>query len=186
MERLKKIFTAVLVAALCIFAFAGCSKKQENGRKQESGIKQERGPLDVKKVTYLIYIGDQPIVELYILTDDHKVTEYYIRTDDNKQYDYLAGELPPADKYEVKEYEIEGSGWESMVNVLTRVDFMNLLDEFKAYGAYDASTYYIKVETADGVHTSGGYGAGMAQDPESRRFSEARQYIENALQQTVN
>lgn len=186
MERLKKIFTAVLVAALCIFAFAGCSKKQENGRKQESGIKQERGPLDVKKVTYLIYVGDQPIVKLYILTDDHKVTEYYIRTDDNKQYDYLAGELPPADKYEMKEYEIEGSGWESMVNVLTRVDFMNLLDEFKAYGAYDASTYYIKVETADGVHISGGYGAGMAQDPESRRFSEARQYIENALQQTVN
>ena len=44
----------------------------------------------------------------------------------------------------------------------------------------------VKVETADGVHTSGGYGAGMAQDPESRRFSEARQYIEKALQQTVN
>ena len=173
MERFKKIFTSVLVAAFCIFAFAGCVKKQE------------RGPLDVKKVTYLIYVGDQPIVKLYILTDDHKVTQYDIRTDDNKQYDYLAGELPPADQYEVKEYEIEGSGWESMVNVLTRVDFMNLLEEFTDYGA-DASTYYIKVETADGVHTSGGYGAGMKQDPESRRFSEARQYIEKALSQTVN
>ena len=174
MERFKKIITAVLIAALCTFAFAGCGKKQE------------RGPLDVKKVTYLIYIGDQPKAEMYIITDAHKVTQYDFNTDDNKQYDYLAGELPPADRYEVKEYEIEGSGWESMVNVLTRVDFMNLLDEFKDYGAYDASTYYIQVETADGVHKSGGYGAGMAQDPESRRFSEARQCIENALKQTVN
>jgi hypothetical protein len=169
MEKLKKTVITVLVAALCIFAFAGCTEKHE------------RGPLKVTKVTYLVYSGDQPDVELYIITKDLKVKQYNIRPEAGKNYDYLAGELPPEDCYEVTEFEIEESRWESMVNVLTRVNFMELLEEFPWDGSDDAPTYYIRVETEDAVHTSGGCNAGFKKDPESRRFSEAKQQVNHAL-----
>ena len=45
---------------------------------------------------------------------------------------------------------------------------------------YDGSSYFIKVETNDFVNASGGYVAGYDDNADSRRFAEARQYIENA------
>ena len=169
MEKLKKTVITVLVAALLVFAFAGCTEKHE------------RGPLKVTKVTYLVFSGDQPDVELYVLTKDLKVKQYNIRPEIGKTYDYLGGELPPEDCYEVTEFEIEESKWESMVNVLTRVNFMELLEEFTWDGSDDAPTYYIRVETEDAVHTSGGYNAGYKKDPENKRFYEAQLYIKHAL-----
>ena len=163
MEKLKKIFVSILAAVLCVLAFAGCfgqSKKE---------------PLDVKKVTHLIYV----------ITDDLKVTHYTIWPEDGKDYDYFAGELPSEDNYEVTESEMTEENWKSMVDGLTEADFMTILEEFTNNGAMDASTYYIRVETSDGVHQSGGYNAGGSQDPESRRYSDARQAIERALDRGV-
>lgn len=140
----------------------------------------QRGPLDVKKVTYVEYGGDTNHVEMYVITSDHKVTQYSINPD--KNYDYLAGELPPEDYYELKEYEMSEMSWTSMVNVLTRVNFMELKEDLSAGGDIcDASSFYIKVETSDANHSSGGYAAGLIDDSIGRRFAEARQSIMKAL-----
>ena len=69
-----------------------------------------------------------------------------------------------------------------MVNVLTRVRFMDLKEDISSDGNIcDACTYYIMVETSDGVHTSGGYAAGMGETVEDKNFAEAQQYVRNAL-----
>jgi len=132
-------------------------------------------------VSYLISDRDYSHIEYYVITSDHKVKQYSVDINDGKTYDFFAGELPPEDRYTVAEYEIDELDWTSIVNVLTRVDFMTLLDEFPALTKDCESTYYIQVETGDAVHKSGGYGAGFKKDPESRRFSEAQQQIQRAL-----
>ena len=154
---------------ICIALLAGCTREQT------------REPLDVKKVSYLVLWGDRPEVELYIITSDRKITQYNIRPEDDKTYDYFAGELPSEDNYEVTEFEMTEDNWKSMVDGLTEADFMNRLDEFPDKGAGNASTYYIRVETADGVHQSGGYNAGGSMDPENRKYSVARKAVERAL-----
>ena len=173
MEKLKKICVSILAAALCLLAFAGCTGQTP------------KEPLDVKKVTYLIYCGGIQKVEMYVITDDLKVTQYTIWPEDGMDYDYFAGKLPTPDKYEVTESEMTEENWKNMVDGLTEADFMTLLEEFTNNGAMDASTYYMRVETSDGVHQSGGYNAGGSQDPESRRYSDARQAIERALDRGV-
>ena len=170
MEEIKRIIVAILVLTIGVSIFSGC------------GQKRQRGPLDVKKVSYLVYCGGIDRIELYIITSDYKVKEYSMCSDPNNNYDYIDGELPPEGQYELKEYEISELSWTSMVNVLTRVNFMELKEDLKPKDIIDdASSYYIKVETADAVHTSGGYAAGLSGGSDHDRFAEARQYICNAL-----
>lgn len=170
MEKLKKTFTVFLVAALFSFALTGCLM---SGKKE---------PLKVKKVSYLVITQSVNRAEFYVITDDRKVTQYSITPEGDKTYDYFAGELPPEDNYKITEYEIDEQSWESVVNELTRVDFMILLEEFPPVNSDDGSTYYIQVETEDGIHKSGGYEAGFRKDPENRKFSDVRQCIAKALQ----
>ena len=176
MEKFKKIFVSILAAVFCVLAFAGCTGQSK------------KEPLDVKRITYLIYVGDRPDVEMYVITADCKVTEYSIRLESDEpygKYDFFAGELPSEDHYEVSEFKITEESWTSMVNTLTEVNFMNLLEEFSPDDSDDASSYYIRVETADDVHQSGGYNAGGHMDPESRKFSSARQAVDRALNRNV-
>ena len=132
MEKLKKTVVAGLILVIGLFSLTACgktSKTQDSGKPSETTRAEiSRGPLDVKKVTYLVYCGGLPDVEMYIITSDLKVEQYHIRPDvyDKTYYDYLAGELPPEDQYDITEFEITNSEWSSIVNVLTRVDFMTL------------------------------------------------------------
>ncbi len=173
MEKLKKIVISIIVAAVCMTAFAGC------------GTNRKRGPLDVKKVSYLKYSDSDRQVDFYVITDDYKVLHYNIYPEEGKTYDYFEGEFPSEDKWKVAGYEIDELTWTSMVNVLTRVNFMELLDEFPAANVEDGYYYYIRVETSDDVHESGGYEAGYRKDPENTRFSKARQQIEFVLNQAT-
>ena len=191
MERLKKTFIAGLVLLIGLVSLTSCSSSVRaqrsggtSGTNQRSKETSEttqisRGPLDVTKVTYLIYCGGLPDVEMYVITPDLKVQKYDIRPEIDKTYDYLAGELPSEDHYDVTEYEITDTDWSSIVNVLTRVDFMALDEDMSTKDIVDdGSCYYIKVETSDSVNISGGYCAGIDDDPDSRRFAEAREMIE--------
>lgn len=174
MDKFKKIIAAILVLTLGVSVITGCGQK-----------KQQRGPLDVKKVCYLVYLGGIDRIELYVITSDYKVKEYSMSSDPNNKYDYINEELPPEGQYELKEYEISELSWTSMVNVLTRVGFMEIKEDLSAKGDIDdASSYYIKVETADAVHISGGYAAGTSGGSDNTNFEEARQYIRNALKNT--
>lgn len=168
MEKLKRIVVAVLLMTLSMCVFAGCAKK--------------RGPYDVKKATYVIYGGDINHDEVFVITSDYKVTQYSVDPEADRRYDYLKGDFPSEDRYIVKEYETDELSWTSMVNVLTRVRFMDLKEDISSDGSIcDACTYYIMVETSDGVHTSGGYAAGMGETVEDKNFAEAQQYVRNAL-----
>ena len=183
MERLKKTVAAGLIFVIGLFALTSCSKTVEPARTKAATETTQisRGPLDVTKVTYLIYCGGLPEVLMYVITPDLKVQKYDIRPEIDKTYDYLAGELPSEDHYDVTEYEITDTEWSSIVNVLTRVDFMALDEEMSTKDIVDdGSSYYIKVETSDSTHISGGYCAGLDDDPDSRRFAEAREMIDNA------
>ena len=159
----------MIAAALCAFVLAGCL----NSGKKET--------LKVKKVSYLVLTQSVCRAEFYVITDARKVTQYSITPEGDKTYDYFAGELPPKGMYKVTEYEIDEQSWESIVNELTRTDFMKLLEEFPPVNSDDGSTYYIQVETEDGIHKSGGYEAGFRKDPENKKFSDIRQCIAKAL-----
>lgn len=187
MEKLKKSVALGLALLIGLFSLTACSK---TSRTQDSGKSSEttrteisRGPLDVKKVTYLVYCGGLPDVEMYIITSDLKVEKYSIHPaayDIN--YDYLAGELPPEDQYEITEFEITDTEWSSIVNVLTRVDFMTLDEDMSTKDIVDdGSSYFIRVETNNSVNTSGGYCAGWGDDADCRRFEEAREIIHSAV-----
>lgn len=182
MERLKKTVAAGLIFVIGLFALTSCSKTVEPARTKATTETTQisRGPLDVTKVTYLIYCGGLHNVKMYVITPDLKVQKYDIWPEIDT-YDYFAGELPSEDHYDVTEYEITDTEWSSIVNVLTRVDFMALDEEMSTKDIVDdGSSYYIKVETSDSTHISGGYCAGLDDDPDSRRFAEAREMIENA------
>ena len=188
MEKLKKSVVAGLILLISLFSLTACSKTNRtqisNGSSGSTRTEVSRGPLEVKKVTYLIYCGGLPDVEMYIITSDFKVEQYHIRPDvyDKTYYDYLAGELPPEDQYEITEYEITDTEWSSIVNVLTRVNFMELYEDMNTKDLVDdGSSYYIMVETTDSVHASGGYFAGYDDNADSRRFAEAREIIEKAI-----
>lgn len=187
MEKLKKAVAAGLILLIGLFTLTACSKtKQPEGPARSSDVTQaqvSRGPLNVEKVTYLVYIGGLPNVEMYIITPDLKVEKYDIRPlDYDKHYDYFEGELPPEDQYEITEYEITDLEWSSIVNVLTRVNFMELDEDMSTEELIDdGATYAIRVETTDSVNTSGGYMAGYDDNADSRRFAEAREMIENAI-----
>ena len=188
MEKLKKTVVAGLILLIGLFSLTACgktSKTQDSGKPSETTRAEiSRGPLDVKKVTYLVYCGGLPDVEMYIITSDLKVEQYHIRPDvyDKTYYDYLAGELPPEDQYEITEFEITNSEWSSIVNVLTRVDFMTLDEDMSTKDIVDdGSSYYIRVETSNSVNTSGGYCAGWGEDADSIRFEEAREAINNSV-----
>ena len=143
---------------------------------------QQRGPIDVNRITYVVYPGGICHVDMYILTSDLHVKKYSIDPEGDKNYDYLAGELPSEDRYEVTEYEMSDLQWSSIVNILTRVNFMELNEDMSTKDeVYDGSSFYIRVETSDSANTSGGYVAGYDDDPDSRRFAEARQAIESAI-----
>ena len=182
MNRVRKVAAIILTAAIC-FSFGACSFSRSSERTAESTASQvHRGPLDVKKVTYLVYAGDLCHVDMYVVSSDLKVTHYSINPEADKSYDYLAGEMPSEDRYEVTESSTDELSWSSIVNVLTRVNFMELKEDVSdTTGTDDGSSFYIKVETADGEHVSGGYNAGYPDDSESRRFAEAKEYIQNAV-----
>ena len=187
MERLKKIIVAGLILLIGLFSLTACSKTsrtEDSGKSSETTWTQiSRGPLDVKKVTYLVYCGGLPDVEMYIITSDLKVKKYSIHPSDyDIHYDYLAGELPPEDQYEITEFDITDTEWSSIVNVLTRVDFMTLKEDMSTKDIVDdGSSYYIRVETSNSVNTSGGYCAGWGDDADCRGFEEAREMIDNAV-----
>ena len=119
---------------------------------------------------------------MYVFTPDLKVEKYSIYPEGDKTYDYLAGELPSDDLYDITEFEISDLDWSSMVNVLTRVNFMELEEDMSTKDIVDdGASYFIMVETTNAVNISGGYVAGYDDDPDSRRFAEAREMIENAI-----
>ena len=174
MKRLKNTVVIGLILVIVLFSFTAC-----NGSGRES---HPRGPLDVTKVTYLVYRGGICAVDMYVITDDLKVVKYEINPEGDKSYDYFAGELPSEDRYEVTESEISDLDWSSIVNVLTRVNFLELKEDTSTKETiYDGSSSYIRVETKDAVNTSGGYMAGYDKDSESVRFAEAKEMITNAI-----
>ena len=184
MERLKKLVVAGLVLLIGLFALTSCSKAirtQSSSRTSET-TQISRGPLEVTKITYLVYVGGLNKVEMYVFTPDLKVEKYSIYPEGDKTYDYLAGELPSEGLYEITEFEISDSEWSGMADVLTGVNFMELDEDMSTKDIIDdGASYYIMVETTDAKNISGGYVAGYDDDPDSRRFEEARQIIESTI-----
>ena len=177
-DKIKRIVVAGIILLIGLFLMIACGKTEPQQRQS----KKQREPLEVKQVTYLIYCGGLPDVEMYVITSDLKVTYYSIRPEVDKHYDYLAGELPSEDSYEIKEYEISDKDWSKIVNVLTGVEFMELEEDMSTKDLVDdGSSYYIKVETSDSVHASGGYCAGYDDNAQSRRFAQSKEMIENAI-----
>ena len=178
MNKFKRIIAAGLLLAMGVFAFAGCNKADRSGGKS---TKQERGPLDITKVTYLIHSGDQPHLELYIISSDLKGTHYSINDDGAKKYDYLEGELPPEDQYEVTEFEVSDSEWNNIKLLATRANFMELPEELPPLEGDDMGSTYIKIETKKDVNKSGGYGAGSGSENEHVRFARVEKAIRDVV-----
>ena len=159
MVRLKNSIVAGLVLLTGLFVLTSCSNlirpHSSGGTSETAQISRE--PLDVKKITYLVYYGGLLKVDMYIITSDLKAEKYSINPEPDKHYDYLAGEL-------------------------TGVNFMELDEDMSTKDIIDdGASYYIMVETTDAKNISGGYVAGYDDDSDSRRFEEARQIIESTI-----
>lgn len=179
MNRFKKL-SAVLISVMCLFSLASCGSTDGSGTAEET--RTARGAMKVSKVTYCVYYGDRPEVDMYVLTPDLKGQRYNLQADESISAEYLTGELPSEDLYDLTEFEISENDWSSIVNVLTRVDFMTLpADMTSKQDIQDGSVCYISVEANGSANISGGYEAGSDDDPDSRRFAEAREYIEHAI-----
>lgn len=184
MVRLKNSIVAGLILLTGLSALTSCSNlirpHSSGGTSETTQISRE--PLDVKKITYLVYFGGLPKVYMYIITSDLKAEKYSINPETDKHYDYFAGELPSEDLYEITEFEISDSEWSGMADVLTGVNFMELDEDMSTKDIIDdGASFYIMVETTDAKHISGGYVAGYDDDSDSRRFEEARQIIESTI-----
>ena len=178
MNKFKRAIAAGLLLAMSVFVFAGCSRAGQGSRETK---KQERGPLDVKKVTYLVYSGDQPHVDLYIISEDLKGTHYSINDDFEKKYDYLEGELPSEDQYEVSDFEVSESEWNNIKLLVKRCGFMELPEELPPVEGDDIGSTYIKIETSKDVNKSGGYGAGAGSESEHVMFARVRDAISDVI-----
>ena len=162
---MKKTMTALVAGIMFVaLTLAGCSTQQNSSTS------------DVKKVTYIVLNSSQYPSENLSMTvaTPGAVKVYVMGLDCFEQYDLFAGELPPEDEYELTEYQISKEEWNALINALDENRFMELPEELskdeRGIPTLDASTYYIQVETGDGVHRSGGYMAGYGDDEEHKRF----------------
>ena len=178
LNRLTYLF---ILFALVLTSCSNLIRPQSSGGTSETA-QISREPLDVKKITYLVYYGGLLKVDMYIITSDLKAEKYSINPEPDKHYDYLAGELPSEGLYEITEFEVSDSEWSGIADVLTGVNFMELEEDMSTKDIVDdGASYFIMVETSNAVNISGGYVAGYDDDPDSRRFAEAREMIENAI-----
>ncbi len=174
MNIMKKIGAAGLAFVTGSCMLAGCSRE-----------KHSRGPLELKKVTYVCYAGDVEEVSVYVFTPDLKLREYETYPENVGKYDYPEGELPPEDQYTLKDYDIEETYWNNLALVFTRVNIMELDEEIPEGKGYDLESTYIRVETEDAVNKTGGYGAGLEDDSVSRRYSSAEDAIQYGLSNSL-
>lgn len=160
---MKKRAIASLVGILLIpLSLAGCSTHG----KQLS---------DVQKISYIGYCGDQDCGTVLVITSDRKVKQYDI-TWDYKYPDLFAGKLPSEDKYNLTEYQISEEEWNALINALDANSFMELPEDISVEG-FDMPTSHIQVETADGVHKSGGYGAAYGDEDANKRFHAVQEEL---------
>lgn len=158
MKRASKRFLSMfLCMMLCIVFMNGCAQK-------------EKVIYDVKKITCTFNLGDQDGARMYIFSADGLVTGYEIMPYSNSGVNLFAGEIPSEDKCNKKEYTISEDDWKSIVDAINSNEFMELPEEFPKENIMDGSYHYIEVETTQGVHRSGGYGAGTGKGKDHERF----------------
>lgn len=164
--KLKRIGLIGLMLLLA-GSFVGC------------GLIQKRGPLDIQKVSYSIGGGDTGFLKVYVITSDEVVLyDFKDSGSDLDGYDYFTEGLPSKGEYTVSTHKVTKDEWTNLVNVLTRVNYMEIPEKLpEPENVYDGCTYYIQVETADGIHKAGGYEAGYEKDSDSRRFKGALEPI---------
>lgn len=129
-----------------------------------------RRPLTVKEVSYIVYSGDTLEANYYVISSNGMMKMYDIKPEDTmpKPDELFSGNH--LTDYQVSEYKIDKSYYESLVLILTRNNFMELKEDLSIEGAYDAPSYYIQVQTEDHIHQAGGYNAGYGDDSDQRRF----------------
>ena len=170
---MKKTMTALVAGIMFVaLSLTGCSLQG----KQLS---------DVQKISYISYCGDNDCGTVLVITADRKVKQYYI-TLDYKYTDLFAGKLPSEDDYRNRlEYEITEDEWNALINTINENNFADLPEELpegeSTFYILDGSTRYMQVETADGVHKSGGYAAGDWDDEENKRFGAIKDKINEII-----
>ena len=170
---MKKTMTALVAGIMFVaLTLTGCST-QENG---SSGTTATPSPTatttqeNLPKISYVSYSGDQDCGTVLVITADRKVKRYDI-TWSYKRTDLFAGKLPSEDDYRnrLTEYEISEDEWNALINALNENRFEQLPEDISIKG-FDLPASYMQVETADGVHESGGYGASVGDGDENVRF----------------
>ena len=172
-RKFRRIYIAGLVFLFGAFIITGCNSNKS------------RGPLDVKKVTYYVGGGDTRSANVYEITPDKFVCYEFKNTTSLKEgYDYFADGLPDSKEYTVSNGEVAEDQWTNLVLNLTRVNFMELPAELpEPTDVLDGTTYYIQVETSDGVNKSGGYEVAYENDSDNRRFKQVQDAIESIIKE---
>lgn len=186
---MRKNVIALLAGVLLVpLSLAGCSM-QENGSPTHtttptpSPSATNAQESDLPKITYVVVGGDGMIFRMYVLTPDYTVKRYDLNLEYYNQYDFFAGELPPEGEYRVDKYQISEENWNALVGAINENNFAELPEELpedeEGMPVLDGTTYYIQVETSDGVHKSGGYEAGRWDDKENKRFRAIQEKLDS-------
>ena len=157
----KTVATLLAVILLIPLTLTGCSTQQNSSTS------------DVQKITYVCDYG-YGLSEMYVFTSDYTMKKYRIYSDSSERYG-----LPKNGNELAVERQITKDNWNTLIDVLNKNDFMELPEELSGNDMPDDLTCYIQVETADGVHKSGGTMAGYGEDEANKRFNAIQRELNN-------
>ena len=166
-KRIMQLLITLLLSALVLI---GCDAKGNENI------------LDINKITYVRTAGDINTIEMFVITSNFSIKKYVITPYSDSHFDLFAGQLPSEEEYTVNEWQISEENWNHMVDALIENDFMGLPEDIPCSAqVFDASSYYIEIETNDVVHRVGGYDVGQATDSVNKRFKN----IINSLEDNI-
>ena len=168
-RRIKCIVSSVACIALCIMTLSGCTFEGFNSK----------ADYDVKTVTCVFNYGEIDKAEMDIYSSDGTVTKYIIAPYYDCGVNLFVGEIPPEYICKPEVYTISEEDWNSIVDAINETRFMELPNQLPGVEAFDGSDCYIKVETADSVHQTGGYCAGQSDQSEHQKFKKVRDALRN-------
>ena len=170
---MKKLMAALLVAGLFgAVALAGCAAGGE--AKNES--------CEVTRIVLVSTGGDVNTLDAYVFEPEPSLTHVSLAPDTDLSHVGEESPWPEEAELSRERLSISEADWQGLVDVVDKVDFMDLPEVIKVSDlVLDTPSYYINVKTTEGSHESGGYAAGFGSDDPNERFGKLHEALNDVI-----
>lgn len=170
---MKKLMAALLVAGLFgAVALAGCAAGGE--AKNES--------CEVTRIVLVSTGGDGNTLDAYVFEPEPSLTHVSLAPDTDLSHVGEESPWPEEAELSRERLSISEADWQGLVDVVDKVDFMDLPEVIKVSDlVLDTPSYYINVKTTEGSHESGGYAAGFGSDEPNERFDKLHEALNDVI-----